>query len=257
MIAQHALNTRVGPVIRKYLARPFGSGASHKTVLYYSQNRISFSQAYPFLHYAKDFRQRFGTEIRAVPIEGVLAGTPLTHSGADVVLVQPWFTVEPAVLTRLLERIAQANPKADVAFLDSFAHTDLRLGQHVDPFVRHYIKKSLFRDRALYQRSWLGDTNLTEYYGSLYGITAEPVDWHTPDTLIAKLRLGPNFFTAPRFLAAFQAPNPPPRSGRDIDVHARLGGSSSGWYGAMRKASYGVLDPLGDVKIASKGIVPR
>jgi hypothetical protein len=256
MIAQHALNTRAGPIIRSYLARPFGRGASHRTVLYYAQNRISFSQAYPFLHYATEFKRRFGTDIRAVPIEGVLAGAPLTHSGADVVLVQPWFTVEPSLLTGLLERLAKANPEAAIVFLDSYAHSDLRLGRHVDPFVRHYIKKSLFHDATLYQHIWRGDTNLVQYYSSLYDIPAEPVDWQTPGALIDKLRLGPNFFTAPRFLAAFSAPNPPSRSGRAIDLHARLGGSNSGWYGAMRQAAYDVLAPLNDLKIASKGTVP-
>jgi Glycosyl transferases group 1 len=256
MLAQHALNAQLGPVIRQYLARPFGRRTAHRTLLYYATNRISFSQAYPFLHYAADLKQRFGTEVRAVPIEGVLDGTPLTHSGADVVLVQPWFTVEPAALVRLMERLAEANPAASMAFLDSYAHSDLRLGRQVDDFVRYYVKKSRFRDPDLYRRKWRGGTNLTEHYSALYDIPATPVDWQTPDGLIDKLRLGPNFFTAPRFLSAFANVKPPSSSGRTIDLHARLGGKATGWYGLMRKAAFEALKPLGDLKVASQGEVP-
>jgi hypothetical protein len=255
-IARLALDRRLGPLVRRHLSRPFGGGAPRRAALYYHPGRISFSQAYPFLHHARGFRDRFGVQIRAIPIEPLLAGAPPAHGGADVILVQPWFTADPAALVALLGRLRDASPGAAISFLDSYAHNDLRLGRHIAPFLRHYVKKSLFRDRGLYLRAWRGDTNLTEYYGALCGLEAGPVDWQTPPDLLDRLRLGPNFLTDPRFIADFSGDGPPPRAGRTIDLHARLGRRGSGWYGAMRGAAAAALDPLSDLRVASEGHVP-
>lgn len=251
-----ALHARLGPAVQRFLARPFGAAGALRVVLYYTPSRISFSQAYPFLHYARAFRRRFGAQIRAVPIDGLLAGEAPRHRGADVVLFQPWFTVAPSAITSALARLEQASPGARMAFLDSYAHADLRLGRHVAPWTAAYIKKSLFRDRSLYHRRWVGDTNLTEYYGGLCGIASDPVDWQTPQEVVDRLHLGPNFFTAPRFVDAFTRKTMPPRAGRTIDLHARLGSRGSGWYGAMRGLAQSALAPLGDLTIASEGTVP-
>ena len=257
MIAANALNQHIGSLVRRYLARPFSHRPNKRALLCYAINRISFSQAYPFLHYSKELQRRFRMEFRAVPIEPLLDGARLLHSDVDWIFVQPWFDVDPDSLSRLLERLSATYPAATLVFLDSYAHSDLRLGRVVDPFVDYYYKKSRFLDKSLYTRQWLGGTNLTEYYGELYGIPSEPVNWNTPPNIISKVRLSPNFLTAPRFLAAFTAQDPPLRSERPIDLHARLGSSESGWYGAMRQAAHNALKPLDDLKLASVGSVPQ
>ncbi len=170
--------------------------------------------------------------------------------------MQPWFTVDPAQLRAALARLRAASPDATVAFLDSYAHNDLRLGRHIAPYVDHYVKKSLFRDRTLFLRAWRGDTNLTEYYSALYGIAADPVDWQTPPALLDRLRLGPNFFTDARFIPAFTAGQMPARAGRTIDVHARMGSKGSAWYQGMRQDSLARLEALADLQIASRGKIP-
>ena len=100
-----------------------------------------------------------------------------------------------------------------------------------------YLKKSLFRDRSLYYRPFRGDTNLTEFYSDLYGLPGPNVDWQVPDSFVTRLRLSPNFFTAPELLTAFERATPPDPAGREIDVHARLGlGPDNGsWYRRMRE----------------------
>ena len=89
MIAAHALNRHFGPLVRRYLARPFSRGKTIKLLLCYSANRISFSQAYPFLYYAGDFQDRFGAELRAVPVEGLLKDGQFIHSSVDLIILQP------------------------------------------------------------------------------------------------------------------------------------------------------------------------
>lgn len=255
-IARYALHSRAGPAVRRHLARRFSGRARLCVALYYNPIRISFSQAYPFLHYAPLLRRRFGAEIRAIPIERLLAGAAPDHGGADVILLQPWFTVDPEALKRAVAALRRASPGARISFLDSFAHADLRLARHVAPEIRHYLKKSRFRDPSLYLRAWNGDTNLTDYYGALYGIEAAPVDWQTPPALLDRVRLTPNFLTDPRFMPAFARGRMPPRQGRTIDLHARLGQRGTGWYGKMRGAAIDRLAAFGDLRLAAEGSVP-
>ncbi len=255
-LARHLLSPGPGAALRAWFARPFSRRNRTRVAIYYSPNRISFSQLHPFLYYQQRFREAEQAEIRAVPIDTLLTGARMPLERADVILVQPWFTVDPDRLTGLLERLGRAAPAAPITFLDSYAHSDLRLGRHLEPHVRHYVKKSLFRDHSLYLRAWRGDTNLTEYYGDLYGIEADPVDWQTPPALLERLHLGPNFFTDPRFLDDFITGVLPPRDDRPIDVHARMASKGSGWYQAMRADSLARLGALPDLTIAAKGTVP-
>ena len=255
-IARSALHPALGTAVRSYLGRPFGAKAQQRVVFYFCPNQISYSQAYPFLYYQRAFHDRFGADIRAVSVDRLLAGEVPSHQGVDLVLVQTWFEVDEVALQRAFDAVQLASPTARIAFLDSFAHSDVRLGRHVEPRVTDYLKKSLFRDVSLYQRGWEGGTNLTEYYGQLYDCKAEVVDWHTPAGLIPKLRLAPNFFTDPRFLSAFMDRRMPARAERDIDLHSRLGSRGTDWYSAMRRAATAVLGSMTDLRIAAGTMVP-
>lgn len=255
-LAGHMLHPWLGRAVRGYFERPFSRHDRLRVSIFYTSNRIAFSQVYPFLHYRQDFAERHNAEIRCLPIERLLAGEPGSLAVADVILVQPWFTVDPAQLADGLARLREVSPDAVVVFLDCYAHNDLRLGMHVAPYVNHYVKKSLFHDRLLYLRSWKGDTNLTEYYGDLYGIEAEPIDWQTPPSLLERLHTGPNFFTDPRFFPAFLNGKLLQSAARAIDVHGRMGSKGSAWYQAMRESSLKQLNGLSDLTIASKGRIP-
>ena len=235
---------RLGPPARRWLARPFGRRARLRLLAYYTPSAISFSQIYPFFHHAAELKARHGAELRALPVDRLLAGDDGPE--ADIVLVQPWFTVDPDRLGRALDRLATRQPRAQVSFLDSFAPNDLRLARTVEPYVRFYLKRSLFRDRRLHLRPFRGDTNLTEYYADLYGLPrTEPVDWQVPPAILEKLRPFPNFFTAARFADAFPAQGPPGPEGRTIDLHARIGTRGAPWYSAMRRSARAGAESLG------------
>jgi hypothetical protein len=149
-------------------------------------------------------------------------------------------------------------PAARFIFLDSFAHNDLRLGRFVDPHVDLYFKKSIFRDRGNYLRPRRGDTNLTEYYGDLYGLDqGTPVDWHVPVGILLKLRLSPNFFTHDRFVRGFARGTPLPFHARRIDVHLRLGEVGSPWYSAMRKDAKARIEAIQGLTLSPTGRLGR
>lgn len=246
-LARHVFRRGVGPAVQRYLGRPFPRGAKTRLLIYYNPAAISFAQVYPFLAHAAGLRRRFGAAVRCLPVEHFLEGRP---RDADIVLAGPWFTEPPERLTTAFERLRKRQPELRIGFLDSYAANDLRLGSVVAPHVEWYLKKSLFRDRGLYRTPFRGDTNLTQYYGDLYGMAAHPVDWQVPETLMPKLRLSPNFLTAPQFLHGFPPEGRPPQAGRRLDMQTRLGRRGTPWYQAMRDHSLKAVAALEGVAVS-------
>jgi hypothetical protein len=235
------------------LGRPFPKGARKKLVIYYEPNRISFTQVYPFLYYQDTLKDRFGLEVRCYPVTELLAGGAARHDGADIVLLQAWFTVSEDALRSVFDRLLQANPAASISFMDTFAHSDIRLARYLDPYVDFYLKKSVFRDKQDFLRPFRGGTNLTEYYGDLYGIDEDPINWNVPESIFAKLRLSPNFFTAPRFLHAFATKDVPSHTDRPIDVQTRLAIRGTDWYQAMRQHALDRVRAIPGLKLSAAG----
>lgn len=234
LLARYIFSRGLRRPVQKWFARPFPPGTRHRLLIYYNPAAITFAQVYPFLAWHDALKDRFGTVVRARPVARALSGKDPAENVADTILFAPWFTEAPERIAASLDRLRRGNPQAIIAFLDSYAANDLRLGRAVEPYVDFYLKKSLFKDKTLYSRAFRGDTNLTEYYSDLYDIAAEPVEWATPEALWPKLRLSPNFLTARQFLTGFPEAGPPGQTGRDLDMQTRLGRRGSPWYSAMR-----------------------
>jgi len=235
LAAKYAFRRFAGRPAAAFLGRPFARNAVRKLVIYYESSAISFTQVFPFLYYADVLRDRYSIEVRCYPNTKLLNGGSPRRDHADVVLLQTWFTESGDTLQRILEQVKTANPNSVVAFVDSFAHSDIRLMRYLEQDIDFYLKKSLFRDREAFFRPFRGDTSLTEFYGDLYDIAADPTDWQVPRNGLAKLRLSPNFFTAPRFLHAFATRQLPPWNDRPLDIQTRFGIRGLDWYQAMRQ----------------------
>lgn len=250
-LAAHLLTPRIGALARRYLARSFPRRAERKVLIGYTPNRVSWSQIYPFFHYARSLREKTGATIRAVPLAD-LSGSSLLPD-ADTVLLQPWFSVSPEDLEQIASALQRQAPDAVVSVLDPNAPNDLRSARHLPEGLRFYGKKTLFRDRDLYQRCWHGDTNLTEYYGEIYGIHAPPVDFRPPQSVVDRLVATPGFFTDARFIPMFSRAGPPSFEGRNLDIQSRLGTRGTPWYQAMREASLRALAAVPDLRISPAG----
>jgi len=146
-------------------------------------------------------------------------------------------------------------PQARLSFVDSFAPNDLRLGAAVDPYIDHYLKKSLLRDRSRYLRPTLGDTNIADYYNRLYDLDAKEVDWGTPDSLLPKLRLSPNFHTAPRFLRKLAKGITYATGPRRFDVQTRLGSKGTPVYSSMRTHAMEAIKSIDGLRLSPEGQV--
>jgi hypothetical protein len=222
---------------RTFLQRRFSRRARFRIAIYYEATPISKAQVYPFLHYAHQLRQRYGAEVRCYPVAPLLEGAGPSPDPADAILLQIWFDRPHDRIRRVLDSLRALNPDTPITFVDSFAHNDLRLGRVLNEQISFYTKKSLFRDSAHFFTPFRGDTNLTQYYGDLLAVPSQPVDWQVPPDLLPKLRLSPNFFTAPRFLALFPFPKALPCNRRTLDIQTRFDETGTPWYQAMRKSA--------------------
>ncbi len=209
-----------GHLVRRYLARR-PRVILREAHIYYFENRIAFAQIYPFLRYRRRIERRFGVTLRFFPVSSYLSGRSPERNAAHI-MVQTWFDADPDKLTVFLQALKAANPDAPVDFIDAFATNELRLGRIVDAHVRFYLKKSLFRDRAQHFGPWKGDTNLADYSARYFKLSLETRDYQVPATLLPKLKLTPNFFTAPQFFDKFRTRNSLQERVRTLDVHARM-----------------------------------
>jgi len=254
-IARHRFSRGVHAVLGSALGGGFPARARLRVLVYYHANPIGWSQVYPFFRFAGAFAAQFGAHIRALPVENFLEGQ--RGPAADVVLVQPWLSTTDADLDTAFARYRERHPGARMIFLDPFAQCDLRYGRAVAPHVDVYLRKALFRDRGQFLRPMpSGDTNLSEYYGALYGVDQEPTDWQVPPELLDRLRLVPNFLTAAYLSDGFLGPEPS-FSDRPIDLHSRLAVKGSPWYSAMRAEADRAARALDGVTLTPDGRIPQ
>jgi len=243
---------------RLLFGRRFFGDTACRLLILFEPNRISYASVFPFLDYAQEFRARYDVDIRCMPVEDALQrGIPDGLSTATHVLAQTWLT-DPKNRHEKLERLlAELPDSVTKAYLDSFANNDLRWGGIFESTALYY-KKSVFTDLSQFTRPTYGHTNLTEYYGRLYGLEDETTDWGVPPSVLSKLRLAPNFLTDPDLSAALLAEPAKESPEKEIDLHARLGGiGAEGWYGEMRRHAARTVDGLSGLRVAKGTGVSR
>jgi hypothetical protein len=238
--------------------RGFSGTARQEALVLYEPTRIAFAQVYAFILFEREFRKAYGVEFRFVPTDRVVErGIAPRHRSATHVLFQARLKSPPERLGRILDRIAGLPNLRRTAFLDSFANSDIRHARHLAG-IDLYYKKAILVDPADLCRPTLGHTTLSETYAPLYGLEEEVTDWQVPPDVLTKLRRAPNFLTGPDLSRRFLHRPLPRREGRDIDLHARLGGASAGgWYGAMRRDAARRVEALTHLEVAAKGRVPK
>ncbi|MES1204356.1 MAG: glycosyltransferase [Pseudomonadota bacterium] len=255
--AHHALTHRTSiriPFWRGVL--PTG-GRSHRRVLILSHDSaICQSQIYPFYFYRRQLGLRYGAEIREYDVNAFLHRSGGRLDEADVVVVQPWFTLGDEGLARLLEAVRRRCRPQRIVFLDSYAPTDLRFAKTLAGQVNVYVKKHVLADRAQYGRPTRGDTGLMDFYGRRYGLDFPQVTFEVPPALLDALVIGPSFATADYMLAAFKN-DLPPRGPRNLDVHARMARDGTDWYRSLRSESLDALRAIRGITTASGTGVAR
>lgn len=241
----------------RYLAAP--AAAKKNLVFVYYPHRIPESQLYPFHRYRKELKRDWGLRPTHVSLDHLdrlerAAKRPL--EGVEIVCLQTWFDWSKSDVQALYDRLERIYPRARFVYYDWFATTDLRMAAIVDPFVDAYVKKNRFVRFGDYERSHHGDTNLTDYYGRLYGIADPEKHWELPPGFEEKLLTGDSFITGPVMEPLLSDWGERILDGdRPIQLHARLGGSGEGWYGHMRDDARRRVVDLGLERVAYEGMV--
>lgn len=234
--------------------------SKYSALLIYEPNPISLSQIYPFLHYRKKFTEKWDVSFRYVSVSEFLENDFQVPDEITHVLFQTWITNSRRDILRLFDKVKSAKCSRKLVFLDSFANSDLRFLNDLCG-IDFYYKKSLFRDTERFFDTTRGHTNLSDYYGEMYGLEEAVNDWQVPRSMIAQLRLSPNFLTDPSLMEWLLAGEVDSlfTARREIDVHARLGGTEAcGWYGEMRRdANRRVRSLSGAHVVSGTGISQR
>lgn len=254
-IRKHLRGRRARAMRRRAMTTDFSPGARSRLLLVTQSERLPQSQIYPFHHYASDLARLYGTELREADLGDFLAGRPVAAKGATALAFQTPFDVSDADLARLFDRIGADHPGARVACLDWFAPTDLRNAARMDGSVQVYIKKHVLRDRAVYGRPTLGDTNLSDHYARRLNLPEPEVRFPIPSGFLDKLVVGPSFVTAPTILPVLLKGRPSFRR-RDIDLHARFDVNGTPWYRAMRAEADAAAAALTGVTVLRGAGVP-
>lgn len=245
---------RLGARLARRVPRPFSGAVRRRVLLLTEAEPIPQSQVFPFHFYRRELEARAGIELREMLTQDFEARPESAPAQADVVCVQTWFDLAPERCERLFAALKSRSPSAKVIFLDWYAPTDLRLASMLDRHVDLYVKKHVFRDRSRYGQTTRGDTNLCDYYGTLYGMPDAPVTFPIPSGFLRKLVIGPSFFTAATMLPHFHGRSAPAMLPRRFDVHARLGGSGGGWYQTMREQAVRAVSGLEGAVLTGAGV---
>ena len=251
--ALHRMN-----VDRLQYMRPFAPYENRRRLLLITEpHRISHSQIFPFFFYHRELFERFRIELREVSSIDYMRLLESAPGRADIVCLQTRFDIAELRLKEILLAIRKKNPDAKIVYLDSFAPLDLRLAVVVNDHIDLYVKKHVFRDRTQYLRSTMGDTNLAEYYGGLYGFEYKKTTHVIPDGFLKKLVVGPSFLTSIEMLPYFSSYSSPCSLPRRLDIHGRLSFKGSDWYQSMRENAIAAMDSMHDVTVISSAGVGR
>lgn len=237
------------------LNRPFSKRTSCRVLLAYQNDMLAYPQFASFLNATERFVD-CRIEFRATPYKKLAADR--LPDDLDAIFIQSSY--EPAVgeLENLMNALKLRLPDLEIAYFDWFAPADIRFAARVDPWVSHYVKKSLLRDRSAYLRTGLGHSNLSDFFSARFGTENPPGEWKIPASILPKLSVGPSFSTSPDLVHYFQQTRPPAARSRSIDIHARLATSGTPWYSAMRgEAAAVVARDFQDLNVASEGFVPK
>ena len=203
-------------------------------------------------HAFKRFEARFaasGYAFASATYAAVAAGAAIP--AADAVFVQSGYEPPDGELEGVLSRIRRAGPAAAISYFDWFAPTDIRFAERVEPYVDHYVKKALMRDRGWYLRPPTGHTNLSDHYALHHGADNPPATWSIPSAIVPRLMVGPSFSTGRALIHRFEQPTPTFEVDRPIDLHARIATRGLPWYAGMREQAATAVERLAGIETTS------
>lgn len=221
------------------------------------KHELSNTQIYPFYFYRDQLRSKYGIHFQEIDLNDLnLDKSATTNSNVKRIYFQHGFMMPDNEVEKCLKYLSEVFPAAKIAFMDWFAPLSIRYAGVVDRYVDIYIKKQTFKNFDDYNRTTVGDTNLSDYYARCHHLDLPEMDFSAPEGFEGKMRLWPNFYLSPQMVDLFLS-SPPENHNRPIDLHARIAVNGCEWYRAMRQESADAVNNLNGYEVASKGRVRR
>ena len=243
---------------RAGLLWPFSKNQGKKRLLFIGErDSICQTQWFPFFFHRNFLATRHNIELRELPISRLENGKHPYGVDVDAVCFQSWLDLSPQAMESLVRKIRKTWPDAKLGYFDWFAPTDLRYAEVLNEHLDVYLKKQVLSDFSQYDRTTLGDTNLTDYYARRFHLDYPETHYPIPDGFREKLLLGTHFAFSDHMLPYFLSPFPKQES-RSIDLHARIAVKGTEWYTRMRQEALDKVTCLeGRLQVACRGRVSR
>jgi hypothetical protein len=230
--------------------------SGRRVLLLTHDNPICHSQIYPFYYYRRALARRYGVALQEECMQRFLKRAGNSSDEADIVMLQPWFTMGEEGVERLLSEVERRCRPQRIVVLDPHAPTDLRFAKVMGDRIAVYVKKHALRDRAQYGQPTRGDTNVTDFCAARYNLELPRVQFEIPEGFLRKLVIGPSFATADYMLGHFLRGKLRRRQ-PVADIHARLGKKGTEWYSALRREAIEAAESLSGARVLSGSGVPK
>ncbi|MFO0722600.1 MAG: hypothetical protein U1E65_02375 [Myxococcota bacterium] len=175
----------------------------------------------------------------------------IAQSRHDVVFFMTDFVEDRQKLKEMMERLTSRRPRPKLVYLDYFAQTSSPYFDLLLPFVDVYSKQKLLRDRADYQKDYLGGFIFTDWYSRHHGFDLGAWNFGSkPDPrLDHKLVLGWSLGVKSQYRWILRGNRLLPKSftRRKYDLNGRLGLQKRDlreWYEKYREESQAEVEKL-------------
>ena len=227
------------------------------TLIVNFKHELSDTQIYPFYFYRHQLKTQSGIHFQEINLNDLdLKNSVKKNSNIKRIYFQHGFMMPDNELEEHLKYLSEVFPAAKIAFMDWFAPLSIRYATVVDQYADIYIKKQTFKNFDDYNRTTVGDTNLSDYYSRRHHLNLPEMSFSAPAGFEKKIRLWPNFYLSPQMVDLFMG-SAPELEKRPIDLHARIAVNGCEWYRAMRKDSADAIKDLNGYAVVSQGRVRR
>lgn len=208
----------------------------------------SEQQFAPLLANRRRIAEEFGVIFDRQLIDDVLAASEPVRGKYDAAFVKLSFhTPEQEALEKIARLRRLMAPGVKLVYFDGDDDLCIQwsgLLEHVDL----YVKKQVFADVALYQREFVGKSNLTDYLarnsGRSFAENAIPRSGPVPAAHIGKIFAGYNIGLDDKITSLFRDTRPTRPTVKRVDVMCRAACSPDDWLYAFRGNIGASLQPL-------------
>ena len=137
-----------------------------------NKNNVSEQQFSPFYAYRKDLEHKFNLVFNHRLVSDVLNTSTTFIKNYDLIFIQLTFLTPPNEVEKIIEKLYGLKSKEKVSLVYWDGDDDLCIQfSSTFSYLDLYVKRHIFKDLSLYQKQFIGKSNLTDYVARTYGVS--------------------------------------------------------------------------------------